>query len=669
MKRHIWKRTLAPALALLVLALLVLALLPLSANAEERIKEFVVTASMEKDSTMLVRERIKVNIEHDAIKRGIYRVFRTTQRLDSGKYRHHKVSIVSVTLDGKKVPYTTASRGNHKAVVIGDEKTMAPLGEHEYVIIYKTTNHVRFFDDRDEIYLNVTGNEWKLPIDKTIFSLRVPGGGDNITKTAAFTGKFGERGSDAVIKQGKNKDFIFYTTRRLQPGEGLTVAAAWTKGLVDQPEPTFTQRMNQYRELSYLGVFGCLVLFFFLCRLWLGSTPRQTIIPLFYAPVGMSPGYMAALKDRAYTGRVLHGDILWAAVNGYLRMDMTDKKNMVMRTRKPAKKPDLWVQYLCEPFAQLLCGSMGCNLKTANGREKARSAFESQVRTYHEKQKELWKDTLLYKVFCWFSMSTLIFFVTLFTDSPAYTEGVYTEMEFLGSTGIGFVIIAISYFAATKTWREHEGFTRIWKMGLALVVLLPLGVLLLWVVAEEDFALVAMLGGLAMATTVLMKRLPGGKYTKEGLAKYAQMKGLEMYICTAEKHRLAKINAPDDTVQKYEELLPYAVALGHAAAWQKRFDSLLHEMDYSPEWIETPTLDRGETLDYRTVVRTVTTSAAMSAAVAACAATSQAAAIASKAHFDSSGSSGYSSGSGFSSSDSDGGSSGGGSGGGGGGGW
>jgi Predicted membrane protein len=664
MKRHIGKLILAH-----VLALLTLALLPLSGLAEERIMEFVVSARMEKDSTMLVRERIKVNIEHDVIKRGIYRVFRTTQRLDSGKYRHHEVSIVSVTLDGKKVPYTTANRDSHKAVVIGDEQAMAPLGEHDYVIIYNTTNHVRFFDDRDEIYLNVTGNEWKLPIDKAIFSLRMPGGGDDITKTAAFTGKFGERGSDAVITQGKNKDYIFYTTRRLEPGEGLTVAAAWTKGLVDQPEPTFTQRVNQNRELSYLGVFGYLVLFCFLCRLWLGRTPRPTIIPLFSAPVGMSPGYMAALKDRSYTGRVLHGDILWAAVNGYLHMDMTDKKNIVMRTRKPAKKPDLWVQHLCEPFVQLLCGSKGCNLKTASGREKARSAFESQVYTYHEEQKELWKDTLIYKIFAWFSISTLIFFVTLFTDSPAYRESLFGEMEFLGVTGGGFVIIAISYFAAIKNWHEHEGFTRIWKMGLALGGLLPLGFFVLWVTAEEDYALIAMLGGLAIATTVLLKRLPGGKYTKEGLAEYVQMKGLEMYICTAEKHRLAKINAPDDTVQKYEELLPYAVALGHAAAWQKRFDSLLHEMDYAPEWIEAPTLDRDETYDYRTVVSTVTTSAAMSVAVAACAATSQAAAIANKAHSDSSGSSGYSSGSGFSSSDSDGGSSGGGSGGGGGGGW
>jgi uncharacterized membrane protein YgcG len=57
-----------------------------------------------------------------------------------------------------------------------------------------------------------------------------------------------------------------------------------------------------------------------------------------------------------------------------------------------------------------------------------------------------------------------------------------------------------------------------------------------------------------------------------------------MYIRTAETQRLAALNAPEDTVEKFEELLPYAVALECAEAWQKRFDTILPAANYTPAW-------------------------------------------------------------------------------------
>lgn len=64
-----------------------------------------------------------------------------------------------------------------------------------------------------------------------------------------------------------------------------------------------------------------------------------------------------------------------------------------------------------------------------------------------------------------------------------------------------------------------------------------------------------------------------------------------MYIRIAEKDRLAKLKAPEDTVEKFEELLPYAVALGCAKAWRKRFRTVLAERDYTPERVGTGSLD------------------------------------------------------------------------------
>jgi uncharacterized membrane protein len=74
--------------------------------------------------------------------------------------------------------------------------------------------------------------------------------------------------------------------------------------------------------------------------------------------------------------------------------------------------------------------------------------------------------------------------------------------------------------------------------------------------------------------------------TDKGRQIDAHLSGLQMYIETAEKNRLAAINAPDDTLEKYEEILPYAIALGCAEAWQKRFEALLSESDYKPAWAD-----------------------------------------------------------------------------------
>ena len=82
--------------------------------------------------------------------------------------------------------------------------------------------------------MNVTGNGWTLPIDEAVFILKLPGEGDNILETAVYTGKLGEKGRDAITLLDENNNCTFFTTRRLRPGEGLTVAVAWKKGLVVQ---------------------------------------------------------------------------------------------------------------------------------------------------------------------------------------------------------------------------------------------------------------------------------------------------------------------------------------------------------------------------------------------------------------------------------------------------
>ena len=642
---------------MLLLSMLFL-VLPGTVQAEERILFFISGVQFDKDGTISVTELIKVNVEHKDIKHGIYRTYPSSRVLGT-TLKNYGFNIQSIKLDGEPVKYSVNYGALNVGVAIGDPKQKVSVGQHEYEIKYKTRNHVLFGNDRDEIYFNVTGNDWKLPIERASFVLIIPGGEDNILEATAFTGAYGERGTDFV----QHKKNVLRTTRRLEPGEGFTVAAAWKKGLVAPSEQSHFDWIGANRELAYGLIFVFILLYYFLQKWWLMRQPDQTVIPLFSPPFGMSPGYMAALKAKGYPGRVLHADIVWAAVNGFLHMDLQDKKNIVLHRRNPSKKISTWINNQCEHLVYWLCDSEGmCVLRTARGKKQAGEAFEFLVQEYHERLEFAWEDSILTKTFGWIFVGAFMIYVTLCSAHPGLADGTLTAMEFLGFAGMCLVFICIGYYATRKALDEREGMARIFTVATALTVFTGGGLVGLWFVALGDYVYLGLSSGVFLLTFWLMKRLPGGKYTYTGLTEYAKVQGLEMYIRTAEKHRLEKINAPDDTIEKYEELLPYAIALNCADAWQKRFDKLLHDLDYEPEWVGIVGGEREERYSYDTVVRRVTVSASMSVAIAASVAVSNISSITSPPDYSSSGS-------GFSGSGSSGGSSGGGSGGGGGGGW
>jgi len=96
------KRQLLPALALL-LSLLVA--LPCVARADERVLSFDVTAALQRDGSMIVTERILVNIEHKNIRQGITHAFPIKEAYDGRKLRHYGFELISVKLNGKPVNY------------------------------------------------------------------------------------------------------------------------------------------------------------------------------------------------------------------------------------------------------------------------------------------------------------------------------------------------------------------------------------------------------------------------------------------------------------------------------------------------------------------------------------------------------------------------------------
>ena len=100
-------------------------------------------------------------------------------------------------------------------------------------IEYTITDAIKFFEDHDELYWNVTGDEWDVPIESAHANIILPAGASNIRATA-FTGVYGSRAKDAEIDVAANGVEV-QTTAPLPYHAGLTVAVAIDKGAIKEP--------------------------------------------------------------------------------------------------------------------------------------------------------------------------------------------------------------------------------------------------------------------------------------------------------------------------------------------------------------------------------------------------------------------------------------------------
>jgi uncharacterized membrane protein YgcG len=104
---------------------------------------------------------------------------------------------------------------------------------------------------------------------------------------------------------------------------------------------------------------------------------------------------------------------------------------------------------------------------------------------------------------------------------------------------------------------------------------------------------------LLAAIVALICALALRPFTDKGLALYRYLKGLDLYVKTAEAERLrmlqspegaAKIGAPVDVNDKrqliklYERVLPYAILFGQEKEWNNRLGHYYQEAHAQPDW-------------------------------------------------------------------------------------
>jgi len=206
----------------------------LAAKDGERITNFQGDIEVHQDGRITVTEKITVICRGEQIKRGIFRDFPTTYRDRWGNTVRVGFQPLRVERDGSPDSYHLEEIDNGQRLYIGRKDVFLKPGTYTYTITYESSGQVGFFKDFDELYWNATGNRWNFVIERAEAGVELPAGAE-VLDTAAYTGRVGDKGQDFTTALNERGRAAFRTTRPLMPGEGLTIAVAWPKGVVNEP--------------------------------------------------------------------------------------------------------------------------------------------------------------------------------------------------------------------------------------------------------------------------------------------------------------------------------------------------------------------------------------------------------------------------------------------------
>ena len=553
---------------------LLLTLTPAIAHADERILRYASDVAIQPDASIEVIETIDVRAERNAINHGIFRDFPTRYRGPHGSQIRVGFTFEGATLDGQQVEATTSPVFNGVRIKIGDPDSFVEIGEHRYVIRYRTTRQLGRFKDYDELYWNATGNGWMFPIDVAEARIRLPQP-VKLGRRAVYTGPQGSTEQFAEVVDEKPGEIAFRTTRPLRSNEGLTVAVAFPKGVVaDADESTrLAWWLSDYGPpaVGIAALAGLLGYYFFAWKR-AGRDPRAgTVVPLFSPPDDLSPAAMRYISKMGSDNRAFAAALVDMGVRGHIRLseedgglfsrDKTRLERMASATPLPAE----------EEAALRELAMTGESIMMV---QKNHAKFSAAQKGLSDVLKEQYEGRLFNKNWGWAIAGSVLLIGAVWLAAAAVVASYGLSDLMMVGTSVGLLALTVMLVLLIHQFR---------RTGKCLLTILA------FVVGATALAVGAPIIPLALgsgwwipvALPLLSIPLVVSAFmwidapTREGRAVLDRIGGFKQYLSITERERLDRMNPPADTPELFERFLPYAIALGVENRWADRFAGVL----------------------------------------------------------------------------------------------
>ena len=513
------KRLLGLLVLLCFLALPALALAQISrdplAGYTEKVTEFRGQLTLRPDGVLMAEEAITYDFGSTP-RHGIFRNVPKRYQAGPNEKYYLEFTLTNVTdATGRAVPAKREDNSTQAIVRIGDpDKTVT--GRQTYHLSYQLGPLVRSTPVGDLISIDLTGDEWEVPIGAASFSLTLPPAATTLSRFC-YTGAAGSR-ETACQMTGTNPVTI-QTTRVLGPGEGLTVESTHQPGAftaylqANQKPPIHWERYWGLLTAAGIALLALLVFITSRIRARLARA-RQTIVPQYESPEKMTPAEIGLLTDNQAEMREVTATLIDLAVRGYLKIEQTAPKKLLRKAKyrfsRTAKAKSGLADYELDLYDALFAAGPQVDMDQLDRTKMAAAVAKFKQRLATKLEAKGFYGRVQLKIGS-FNLRTWLYV--------------------LGGLGVAAAVILIGWFNLA-----------VWN------IIAPLASLLL----------------LALAFT---RRF----VTPAGLHRWADIQGFKRYLSMVEKDRLEFTDAPKRTPKLFSAMLPYATALGVEQEWAKQF--------------------------------------------------------------------------------------------------
>ncbi len=548
------------------------------ADADEYIKHFHSDIKVTAEGDIFVTETIKVQVEHNKIKRGIYRDFPTLYKTAFYTKSTVDFEVLEVLRNNSKEPYHTEKLSNGVRVYVGTRSQMIERGEQVYSIKYRTNRQIAFLDDHDRFTWNITGNDWRFAMERVTAQVELPDGVSMAAvKTGVWTGFAGEASADYNSEISDNIINIS-NTKSLEPYQGMTFSLEIPKGyLIKNSNVVLDFLSDNMLWVLMVGTLLFLLMFYLLAWNQVGKDPEAGVImPLFYPPKDISPAAMRYILEEKTNHKNFTAALINLAIKGYVKLKKISDGYQIIKLDTSGKKlpPQSSGERII--MKRLLSGSRQKITIDKTYDSKVKTAIKqvnNRIKT--EYKQKCFKDNKMLGYFgIMISVLTLLFFMI--------------HLNVLKGDLIGGFLVLFGV-AGYALFTIHKSFTG--KMDLGHLGIVGFFVFTLFNSMGRDLPIEVVIFGLFLLAVnsffIYLLKSP----TPFGRELMDKIEGFKMYLSTAEQHRLDIMHPPEMTPDLFEKYLPYAIALNVENKWSERFANHLKasgtdpgSYDYRPDW-------------------------------------------------------------------------------------
>ena len=493
-----------------------------AAEAADEVTNFVSEIVVQPDASLDVKEDITVRFATPN-RHGINRFIPVVYDRIGNNYTV-ELKLLDVTgAGGQYIPHKSSQQGRDIYIRIGDPKKTI-LGLQQYHIHYTVRRAINFFNGNPEICWNITGNEWRMPINSVVARVVFPAVADKgDIRARAF---IGDEGSMTTSPYNLELGKATFTCGRLAPGEGLTAVVGLPQGLIEKPThwQEFLYLVSDWWPLAVLPALTfsvCFNMWWFLGR---DAIRRQAVAVDWEPPKELSPAEVGTLIDEKCDLSDMVSTVVDLAARGYItiREFKTDSLFFLRNkdyefTRLPHNEKQ--EKSPLNVYERRLLDSMFAWGKGAAARvnlSDLKYKFHSDMRQI---EKDIYKSMIEKGLFLqspddvrqgWICIGVLLFI------------GSFIAGPIQASYGVGMILSSIIVFCFSRTMPAR---------------------------------------------------------TRKGCEMLNQCLGFQRFVKLAEKERIRKLVTDDPTI--FGRLLPYAMVLGAADQWAEAFRDLVTK---PPDW-------------------------------------------------------------------------------------